>query len=109
MATSLSRNIVFALVAGTVGSLILPAIKPAVSSKGRPAAKEAVRAGLLIYEKAREIVGEWAETASDIIAEVQAEMELEREAMEASEPADGEQVVPFEPRSPSQPERKLYG
>ena len=108
MAKSFKRNLFFALLAGAAGGALVPIMRPALSNMGRPAAKGAVRAGLLIYEQAREAVAEWAEKTSDLVAEVQAEIQEERQSAAAAAPTQSEQVVPFESRQASEPERKLH-
>jgi gas vesicle protein len=107
MAQSFGRNVFFALIAGAVGATLAPIIRPVVSNKLRPAAKEAIRAGFLMYEQACQTVGEWAETASDLVAEVQSELEGEQQSAAATRPKDREQVVPFEVGSTAEPERKI--
>jgi hypothetical protein len=107
MAQSSTRNLFFALIAGVVGGALMPSLRPLASGKARPVAKQVIRAGLLLYEHAREAAEEWAETASDLIAEVQSEFEGEQQSAAAPEP-DDEQVIPFETRSVAEPERKLH-
>src|SRR5437763_13759947 len=103
MAQSFGRNVIFALIAGAVGAALGPVVRPVVSSKFRPAAKGAIRAGLFMYEQARQTVGEWAETASDLVAEVQSELEEEQQSTAAPESEDREHVVPFEVGSVAEP------
>jgi hypothetical protein len=77
MAQSSTRKLFFALIAGVVGGALVPSLRPIVSGKTQPAAKQIIRAGLLPYEQARQTAGEWMEAASDLIAEVQSEREPE--------------------------------
>lgn len=105
MARGFSRMF-FALVAGAAGGALVSALR-SDSSIGRPAAKRAVRAGVQMYEQARQTIGEWGETASDLVAEVQAELEDERAGGAVDEKMDGEQVVPFETRPSAEAERKV--
>lgn len=107
MAQSLKGNLFLALIAGTAGGVLVPMLRPALSSRARPAAKAAVRAGFFMYERARGVFGEWAETASDLVAEVQAELEDELQSGADAEPAETEQVVPFEMRSAAEREKKF--
>jgi hypothetical protein len=108
MAQHSTRKLFFAFMAGAVGGALVASLRPALAGKARPAAKSAVRAGILAYEEARQVVAEWTETASDIIAETQAELEIERQLAASSEPARSEQVVPFEIRPASEAEKKLH-
>ncbi|MGK9164902.1 DUF5132 domain-containing protein [Inquilinus limosus] len=75
MAKLLNGNVLTALVAGIVGAAIAPHILPRLSNAARPAAKGAIKASLALYERGRETVAEWGETAEDLVAEVQAERE----------------------------------
>lgn len=103
MARAFSRML-FALIAGAAGGAIVSALRPEPGN-ARPAAKRAVRKGMEMYEQARQTVGEWGETASDLVAEVQAELDEERRTAEGAEKTRDEQVVPFEMRPEA--ERKL--
>jgi hypothetical protein len=107
MAESFKGNLLLALFAGAVAGALVPVLRPAVSSLARPAAKGAIRAGLMLYGRGREAVAELAETTSDIVAELQAELENEqaRTGAAASPPREGEQVVPIG----GKPERKFHG
>ena len=75
----------------------------------RPLAKSAIRAGLLIYEQARETLGVLTETASDLVAEARAELEEERRRSAHPHEDRGEQVVPFATRAAPEFERKING
>ena len=112
MAIHFGRNIFFALAGGIIGSTLLPLVRPVASRNARPAAKMAIRAGVAMYEQARQTIGELAETASDLLAEVQAEQEAERdkqpESATARESKEGEQVIPFEFGPGSESEKKRH-
>jgi hypothetical protein len=99
----------FALVAGAVGGALVSTLRSESSADARPTAKRVVRAGVQFYLQAREAISEWSETASDLVAEVQAELEDERRRAAASGKTRREQVVPFEARPAPETERKLYG
>lgn len=63
-----------------VGALILaPMLFPAVGSILKPIAREAVKGGLILVSKGRELVAETIESLEDIAAEAKAELMAERE------------------------------
>jgi len=107
MARSSTRNLFLALIAGAIGGAIVQSAGPAVARMARPASKRAIRAGLRFYEQAYQTLAEWTETASDLIAEVQSEIQEERQSAAAPEPEDGDQIVPFESR-PGADERRMH-
>jgi len=59
-------------------ALLAPMWRPAVSRWGRPAAKAAIKQGLVAYEVGRERLAELGETLEDILAEAQVELATER-------------------------------
>lgn len=63
-----------------LGAALLAPLALAAAGVGRPAARAAVKAGLLMLEKGRETAAELAEIAEDLLAEAQAEIEAERAA-----------------------------
>ncbi len=63
-----------------VGVLILaPAIIPAAASVVKPLAKAAIKGGLVIFQRSRELIAETAEAFEDLTAEVRAELLAEQE------------------------------
>ena len=69
-----------------LGVLILvPAIAPAVAAVVKPVAKASTKSGMLLFEKARELIAEAKESLEDLAAEVHAELVRERQ-QEASAP-----------------------
>jgi nucleotide-binding universal stress UspA family protein len=83
------RNSGWAGVAVLVGAAALaPTLWPAVGRATRPAAKSALKAGLVTAEQARERLAELGEAAEDLWAEVRWELDEERRAGEAGEAAD---------------------
>ena len=82
------RNSGWKGVAVLVGAAALaPAVWPAVGRATRPVAKSALKAGLVGVEHARERFAELSEAADDLWAEVRHELDEERRAREAAEPA----------------------
>lgn len=64
-----------------IGALLLaPVIIPALGAVIRPMARAAIKGGLMVVERTRELAAEAAETISDMKAEAEAELAAEREA-----------------------------
>jgi hypothetical protein len=80
MARLFNGTVLTALAAGFVGGMLAPVLLPNASKAARPFAKSVIKAGLSAYDRGREQVAEWQETAGDLIAEVQAERQQERQA-----------------------------
>jgi len=80
MARLFNGTVLTALAAGFVGGMLAPVLLPNASKVARPFAKGVIKAGLSAYERGREQVAEWQEAAGDLIAEVQAERQQERQA-----------------------------
>jgi hypothetical protein len=57
--------------------MVAPLLWPVVRKAARPATKRALQAGRVAVERGREVVAEWSETASDLVAEVEAERAAE--------------------------------
>jgi hypothetical protein len=77
-------------VAVLVGAAALaPTVWPAVGRAARPAAKSALKAGLVGVEQARERLAELSEAADDLWAEVRHELDAERRAQETADAAEG--------------------
>ena len=75
-----------ALIAGVAGGLIAPLICPAVARNARPAARKALKAGIAAIEHGRVAAAEFAEHASDLMAEARAEYEAELKSAASGEP-----------------------
>ncbi|HEX6442291.1 MAG TPA: DUF5132 domain-containing protein [Stellaceae bacterium] len=75
-----------ALIAGVAGGLIAPLIYPAVARNARPAARKALKAGIAAVEHGRVAAAEFAEHASDLMAEARAEYEAEVKPAASAEP-----------------------
>ncbi|NBB69089.1 MAG: DUF5132 domain-containing protein [Alphaproteobacteria bacterium] len=83
------RNSGWAGVAVVVGAAALaPTIWPALGRATRPAAKSALKAGVVTAEQARERLAELGEAAEDLWAEVRHELDEERRAGEAEDAVD---------------------
>lgn len=87
------RNPGWAGVAVLVGAAALaPTVWPAVGRTVRPAAKSALKAGMIGVEQARERMAELSEVADDLWAEVRFELDEERRAR-----AENEEEPPADP------------
>jgi hypothetical protein len=79
-------RLVTALVAGVAGGLIAPLIYPAVARNARPVARKALKAGIAAVEQGRVAAAEFAEHASDLMAEARAEYDAEVKPAAGQEP-----------------------
>ncbi|MGD8497585.1 MAG: DUF5132 domain-containing protein [Chromatiales bacterium] len=59
-------------------ALLAPVALAGLAGVGRPAARAAVKAGLLMYEKGLETAAELGEILEDLMAEAEAEIEADR-------------------------------
>lgn len=82
-------NVLFSVAIGAGLFMLAPALRPIVSGAAKPIVKSLIRIGLTAYETGREQAAELAEYAEDLVAEVRAELDQEREARvaEAGVPA----------------------
>jgi Protein of unknown function (DUF5132) len=64
---------------GAAVVLLAPMVIPIVGGIVRPFAKAAVKGGLIMYHKGREMVAEAQETVEDLAAEAKAEMSSKEE------------------------------
>ena len=76
-----------AVAAGVAGGLIAPLLYPAVARNARPVARKALKAGIAAVEQGRVAAAEFAEHASDLMAEARAEYEQETKPASDPEPA----------------------
>lgn len=66
------------LAVGIAAAVLRPLWLPLMARWGRPAAKAAIKQGVLAYELGRERVAEIGESMSDLVAEAQVELAAER-------------------------------
>ena len=78
---------------GLGAALLAPLALVAMSGVGRPAARAAIKTGLLMFEKGRETMAELGEVVEDLIAEARAEIEVEREVVNESAPTDAPEAA----------------
>lgn len=74
MARLVSGRVLTAFVVGAAGGWAVSHFWSAAGGGGlRPAAKEAIKAGLTVFERGSEMVAEFSESVSDLVAEADAE------------------------------------
>lgn len=90
-------------------SLLTPLVLTALSTFARPAARAAIKAGLVLYERGREKIAEANEVIEDLVAEARAELEESRAELNetmtetedhASPSADDNRPMGTKPDSP---------
>lgn len=72
-----SLGIAIGIGATVLASAVLPAL-PALIRAARPTARAAIKSGLLLAEKGREVMAEAGEELEDILAEAKAELQREK-------------------------------
>lgn len=80
-------NVVTGLAIGVGAAVIGPIVMPVVRGIAKPVAKAAIRGGLSLYDRGREMAAEFGEMAQDLVAETKAEMAGEDFADEEGKPA----------------------
>ena len=74
------------MVSGVI--ILAPAIAPAVAAVVRPVAKASIKSGVILFEKATELITEAKESVEDLAAEAHAELVQERQ-QQTSTPVSG--------------------
>jgi len=70
-------GIAIGLGAAVLATVIVPAL-PAIVRASRPTARAAIKSGLVLLEKGREVMAEANEEFEDMLAEVKVELQQER-------------------------------
>lgn len=81
----LKGNILTGLAIGVGAAVIAPAVIPVLAGIAKPIAKALIKGGITLYDRTREAIAEGSEVLEDIVAEVKAEMEEERQALSTTE------------------------
>ncbi|MBV8615783.1 MAG: DUF5132 domain-containing protein [Acetobacteraceae bacterium] len=89
MARGYGAGMATGLAVGVVAAFLRPLWLPAMARWGRPAAKAAIKQGVLAYELGRERVAELGESVSDLVAEAQVELAAERARQHLAEASVG--------------------
>ncbi|MGD2055313.1 MAG: DUF5132 domain-containing protein [Gammaproteobacteria bacterium] len=69
---------------GIGAAVVAPLAYSMLSGSGRPLARAALKAGILLFEKAHETAAELGEVFDDLVAEAQAELREQRHAAQAT-------------------------
>jgi hypothetical protein len=69
---------------GIGAAVVAPMAYSLLAGSGRPLARAAVKAGILLFEKAHETVAELGEVFDDLVAEAEAELREQRQAAHAT-------------------------
>lgn len=70
------NNIISGLAFGIGAAVIAPVVIPVLSAGVKPMAKVAIKEGIQLYEKGRELMAEARETMEDLVAEARSEIEV---------------------------------
>jgi Protein of unknown function (DUF5132) len=87
MGNGLKGNIMTGLAIGIGAAILAPVVIPAVAAMAKPLTKAAIKGGVLLYERGKEVVAEAGEMMEDLMAEAKAEIaEAHNEAASVVEP-----------------------
>ena len=75
---AINSNTAKGVAIGVGVALLAPVALAGLAGVGRPAARAAIKAGLLMYEKGLETAAELGEILEDLVAEAEAEIEADR-------------------------------
>ena len=84
-------GVAIGLGAAALATVIVPAL-PALVRASRPTARAAIKSGLVLLERGREVMSEASEELDDMMAEVKAELQKERQSQQ-SQVNDSEVVI----------------
>jgi hypothetical protein len=73
------------LAIGIGAAILAPAVLPVLAGVAKPLAKAAMKSGLILYNKGKEVVAEVGEVTEDLWAEAKTEAEAETEMEEKGE------------------------
>jgi hypothetical protein len=78
-------NVISGLAIGVGTALLAPIIIPVLASIAKPLAKAAIKGGIAVYDKNKEIIAEAREVIEDLVAESKAELEAQPNVMPGGE------------------------
>jgi hypothetical protein len=81
----LKSNAAGAIALGVGAAVLAPTVVPAVARAAKPFAKAAIKGGLVLYVRSKEMLAELGEVAEDAYAEATAEFDQEFARESASE------------------------
>lgn len=71
---SLGKSWTSSVLIGAAAVILAPIMVPAVLAGMRPLSKMVIKGGVLVYDKAREVIAETGEQLSDLVVEARAEL-----------------------------------
>jgi Protein of unknown function (DUF5132) len=77
-------NILTGVVVAVGATVLVPVVAPAIGSLLRPAAKAAIKGGILAYDRGRQAVAQLGEMASDVAAEARVDAERATSAQQST-------------------------
>ena len=83
-----SDDLIKGIALGVPVAMLVPVVIATLAPVVRPMARQALKAGIRVYEKGRETVEEFNETVDDIVAEVEEELIDAREAVDVTDSVD---------------------
>ena len=83
-----SDDLIKGIALGVGVAMLVPVVIATLAPVVRPMARQALKAGIRVYEKGRETVEEFNETVDDIVAEVEEELIDAREAVDVTDSVD---------------------
>ena len=79
---ALKGTVLTGLAIGIGAAVLAPAVLPVLAGVAKPLAKAAMKSGLILYNKSKEIVAEVGEVTEDLWAEAKAEADAKMEEEE---------------------------
>ena len=76
---ALKGTVLTGLAIGIGAAVLAPVVLPVLAGIAKPLAKAAMKSGLMLYNKSKEIIAETGEVTEDLWAEAKAEAEAELE------------------------------
>lgn len=70
----LKGNIITGLAIGVGTAILAPVVIPMIAGIAKPLAKAAIKGGIMLYEKNKELIAEATEVVEDLVAEAKAEL-----------------------------------
>lgn len=87
VAGSLGKSWASNALIGAAAVMLAPIMVPAVLAGMRPLSKMVIKGGVLVYDKAREVIAETGEQLSDIVVEARSELAASAAAATAAQTA----------------------
>ncbi len=89
-------NILTGLAIGIGSAVLAPVLVPVLASVAKPLTKAAIKGGLIVFEKGKEVAAETREVLEDLVAEAKSELaEAEKGALPESDEDIGGKKEPI--------------